>query len=45
MRKALKSRAELVFLDAPYPVEPEAADEQAVADSGGAAGAVGRSWW
>ena len=45
MRKALKSRAEFFFVDAPFPVAPEAADEQAVAESGGSSGAVGRSWW
>ena len=45
MRKALKSRADLVFVDAPYLVAPAEADDQAVAESGGAAGAQGRSWW
>lgn len=45
MRKALKGRAEFVFCDAPFPVEPQHADAQAVAESGGAAGALGRSWW
>jgi len=43
LRKALKSRAEFFFVDAPYPAEP--ADDQAVAESGGAAGQQGRSWW
>lgn len=33
------------WMNAPIPAEPEAADEQAVAESGGASGAVGRSWW
>lgn len=45
MRKALKGRAEFFFMDAPYTLEPEAVDDRAVAESGGAAGAVGRSWW
>ena len=45
MRKALKGRAEFVFMDAPFPVEPQDADAQAVAESGGDAGALGRSWW
>jgi hypothetical protein len=43
LRKALKSRAEFVFVDAPFPAEP--ANAQAVADSGGATGSQGLSWW
>lgn len=43
MRKALKSRAEFVFVDAPYTAEPTSA--QAVADAGGASESQGRSWW
>lgn len=45
LRKALKSRAEFVFVDAPFAVAPEATSAQAVAESGGSSGAVGRSWW
>jgi predicted esterase len=42
MRKALKSRAELVFVDAPYSAET-ATTEQAADAAGAAEG--GRSWW
>lgn len=42
MRKALKSRAEFLFLDAPFLAEGDAA---AVAESGGDASQPGRSWW
>ena len=41
MRKSLKSRAEFVFVDAPYLAE--GATEQEAAESGGSAD--GRSWW
>lgn len=41
LRKALKSRAEFVFLDAPYLAQ--AANEQEVREAGG--GEAGRSWW
>jgi predicted esterase len=43
MRKALKSRAEFVFVDAPYLAE--GATAQDVVESGGSAGAEGRNWW
>ncbi|KAL4448145.1 hypothetical protein ABPG75_005364 [Micractinium tetrahymenae] len=43
LRKALKSRAEFVFLDAPYLAEP--GSDAAVAESGGERGSPGRSWW
>jgi predicted esterase len=43
MRKALKSRAEFVFVDAPYLAE--AATEQDIAESGGSSTAEGRTWW
>jgi pimeloyl-ACP methyl ester carboxylesterase len=43
MRKALKSRAEFIFVDAPYLAE--AATEQDVAESGGSTAAEGRTWW
>lgn len=42
MRKALKSRAEFVFVDAPFLAEGDAA---AVAESGGDSSQQGRSWW
>lgn len=42
MRKALKGRAEFLFLDAPFAAEGDAA---AVAESGGDASQPGRSWW
>ncbi len=40
VRKALKSRVEFVFLDAPYLAE--AADAEEVREAGG--GELGRSW-
>jgi predicted esterase len=43
MRKSLKSRAEFVFVDAPYPTEN--ATEQDVIDSGGSTIVDGRTWW
>ena len=43
LRKALKSRAEFCFVDAPYAVDAGLADDQAVRESGGAGG--GRTWW
>lgn len=43
LRKALRSRAEFVCIDAPYPSEPEG--QQSVDDSDGTAGSLGRSWW
>ncbi|PRW45017.1 Glucose-induced degradation 4 [Chlorella sorokiniana] len=42
LRKALKSRAEFVFVDAPFPAE---GDASAVAESGGDSSQQGRSWW
>lgn len=42
LRKALKSRAEFVFMDAPFLAEGDAA---AVAESGGDSSQQGRSWW
>lgn len=43
LRKALKSRAEFFFMDAPYLAEPDS--DAAVADSGGERGLQGCSWW
>ena len=43
MRKALKSRVEFVFMDAPY-LAQAASVEDAVESAGSATG-DGRSWW